>query len=277
MNQVAKFACCVALLAGLATAGLASPGLAADDDDVADTPAKKERIGDDAKKQYLLIRQKDEQAPPRGFGLVVILPGGDGSGEFSAFVRRMRKFALPAGYLVAEPIAAKWTAKPQVVWPTAKLTEPGAKAKFTTEDFVAEVIDDVARQEKLDPARVFVLGWSSSGTSAYTIALLNPKVRGAFVACSVYKPDVLPPLDGAKGKAFYLYHSPADFIPLRMPEQAVKDLEQHGAKVILKTYAGGHGWRGDMFGDQRTGIEWLEANATLPEAQTPAATAAEEK
>ena len=28
----------------------------------------------------------------------------------------------------------------------------------------------------------------------------------------------------------------------------------------LKTYDGGHGWRGNVYGDIRDGVEWLEAN-----------------
>jgi predicted esterase len=48
--------------------------------------------------------------------------------------------------------------------------------------------------------------------------------------------------------------------PYRMAEQARDKLTENGAKVRLETYEGGHGWRGDVFGDIRAGVEWLEKN-----------------
>jgi poly(3-hydroxybutyrate) depolymerase len=255
MNTANFFACLLTLAAAL-TAGR----LMAEEDDVADTPASEQRVGDDEDKRYLLIRQQ-EAMPEGGYGLVVVLPGGNGSAEFSGFVRRIRKYALPAGYLVAEPIPPAWR---QVVWPTAKLR------MFTTEEFVAGVIDDVAGREKLDPRRVFVLAWSSGGPAAYAVALSNPKVRGTLAAMAIFKPDQLPALDGAKDKAFYVYHSPDDrVVPFRYAEQAADDLKKAGAKVSLKTYAGGHGWKAGLYPDIRIGIEWLEANATAPQPQQP--------
>ena len=79
---------------------------------------------------------------------------------------------------------------------------------------------------------------------------------------SVFNPRYLPPLAGGKGHAFYLLHSEQDRVcPYRMAEQAKKSLPEQGAKVRLVTYEGGHGWRGDVFGNIRTGIDWLEKNA----------------
>jgi predicted esterase len=78
---------------------------------------------------------------------------------------------------------------------------------------------------------------------------------------SVFKPDQLPPLENAKGHAYYVLHSPEDFIPIRMAEQACDALGEHGATVKLETYSGGHGWRGDVYGMIRTGIQWLEEQA----------------
>jgi predicted esterase len=45
-----------------------------------------------------------------------------------------------------------------------------------------------------------------------------------------------------------------------MAEQAKNSLLEHGAKVRLETYAGGHGWRGDVYNDILNGIEWLGKN-----------------
>lgn len=246
------------LAAALAVAALT--GRLAAQDDVADVPSKDLRAGKDENKRYFLIGPKaDATAPTGGYGLIVILPGGPGTADFHPFVKRIFKYAVPDGYVVAQPVAVKWTEKQQVVWPTKKL--PAEKMKFTTEEFVEAVIGDVAAAHKLDPQRIFTLSWSSSGPAAYAVSLNCPKVTGSFIAMSVFRPDWLPGLEKAKDHGYFLYHSPDDKVcPFRMAEQAVKDLEAKGAKVKLVTYEGGHGWRGNIYGNIREGVQWLEAN-----------------
>ncbi|HEY1379795.1 MAG TPA: hypothetical protein VGF55_23535, partial [Gemmataceae bacterium] len=233
--------------------------------DVADVPAQDLRAGGDTDKRYFLIGpMKDSKPPADGYGLVVIMPGGDGSADFHPFVRRIVKNALPDRYLAAQPVAVKWTADQEIIWPTK--TNPVDKMKFSTEEFVGAVIEDVAKKHKVDRSNVFTLSWSSSGPAAYATALRDKTpVRGSLVAMSVFNPKVLPPLAGAKGHAFYLYHSPHDRVcPYRMAEQAKADLAENGAKVRLERYDGGHGWRGDVYADIRSGIEWLETNRAKP-------------
>ena len=48
---------------------------------------------------------------------------------------------------------------------------------------------------------------------------------------------------------------------ISFPEAARDQLAAKGAKTTLATYEGGHGWHGDVFGEIRTGVQWLEANA----------------
>ncbi len=242
-----------------AIAFLAGP-VPAQADDVADVPSQDLRAGKDEDKRYFLIGpRKEARAPKDGYGLLVILPGGPGSADFHPFVKRIYKYAIPDGYLAAQPVAVKWTEQQAVVWPTAK--NPAAKMKFSTEAFVAAVIKEVAAKHKIDPKRVFTLSWSSSGPAAYAISLSDKTVTGSFIAMSVFNPEVLPPLGKAKGHAYYLYHSPDDKVcPYRMAEQAVKDLAKNGAKVTLQTYDGGHGWRGGLYDHMRQGIQWLETN-----------------
>ena len=132
---------------------------------------------------------------------------------------------------------------------------------FSTEEFIDAVIEDVGGKYKLDPERVFTLTWSSSGPAAYAASLTSKKITGSFIAMSVFKPDLLPPLEKAQGHAYFLYHSPDDRVcPYRMAEQAARDLEKGGATVKLTTYEGGHGWRGNLYDDIRAGVEWLEKN-----------------
>ena len=46
-----------------------------------------------------------------------------------------------------------------------------------------------------------------------------------------------------------------------MAVSARDELREHGAVVKFTEYSGGHGWRGNVFGNIRKGVEWLEANA----------------
>jgi len=203
-------------------------------------------------------------APEGGRPLLVVLPGGDGSEDFHPFVRRIYKHVLNDGWLVAQPVAPQWDALQarQVVWPTAAGL-PCPSAKFTTEEFVASVIFDVKTKARLDPRRVFLLGWSSGGPACYATMLeKDSPVAGAFIAMSVFHPDQLPALAGGEGKLFYLLQSPGDkMTPVRFAEEAEAKLAAAGANVRLDRYAGGHGWHGDVFGMLHTGIEWLDEQA----------------
>ena len=80
---------------------------------------------------------------------------------------------------------------------------------------------------------------------------------------SVFKPKQLPAIRRAAGKSYYILHSQQDNIcPYRMAVDARDTLAKYGAKTTLAEYPGGHGWRGDVFGNIREGIAWLEKNAT---------------
>lgn len=222
-------------------------------------PTVDRQAGGDARKRYFLYGpQPGQPAPTGGYRLLLVLPGGDGSEGFRPFVESIHQQALPAGYLTAQLVAPRWTDDPErVIWPTARLTHPNAK--FTTEQFIRAVVEDVRKSHKLDPRYVFTLGWSSSGSSGYAASLEKDRVvTGSFIAMSVFKPDLLPALEAAKGHRYYLLHSPQDFIPIRMAEQARDSLRAAGAETELVTYEGGHGWKGDPFAMIRAGVRWLE-------------------
>jgi predicted esterase len=191
---------------------------------------------------------------------MIVLPGGDGSADFQPFVRRMHKNALNDRWLIAQAVAPKWDQKQikQVVWPTAGLRYPSAR--FTTEDFIRDIVADVRARVKINPRRVILLGWSSGGPPCYATAMRQDSpVTGAFVAMSVFQPGQLPARENAKGKAFFLLHSPQDpLTPIEQAEAAENALQAAGAKVRLRRYEGGHGWHGDVWATIRDGLGWLE-------------------
>lgn len=233
-------------------------------DDVADVPSQERRAGDDENRRYFLIGPVADARPPKeGYGLVVILPGGDGSAEFHPFVKRIYKHAVLAGYLAAQPIAVEWRAGQKVVWPTALSRVPGQK--FTTEEFIRSVVADVKTAHKIDARKVFLLVWSSSGPAAYTESVAEgTPVTGAFIAMSVFRPQLLGKFPSVKGKRYYLYHSQEDRVcPFRMVQAAEKFLKAKGAEVQMATYKGGHGWGSPtVFPDIHRGLQWLDRSAS---------------
>jgi hypothetical protein len=142
-----------------------------------------------------------------------------------------------------------------MVWPVERSGFRGLK--FTTADFFRAVRAEVGKSNKLDPRYAFTLTWSSSGTNGYRFSM-EPGITGTFVAMSIFKRAALPSSLKVKGHPFFIYHSPQDFIPIAEAENARDTLQKAGAVVNFQTYEGGHGWRGDIFGDIRKGIAWLE-------------------
>ena len=71
--------------------------------DVADVPAQDLRAGGDDKKRYFLIGARDAEPPAAGYGLLIVLPGSDGSADFHPFVRRIHKNVLNDRWLIARP------------------------------------------------------------------------------------------------------------------------------------------------------------------------------
>jgi predicted esterase len=117
----------------------------------------------------------------------------------------------------------------------------------------------VGSRRKIDRRHMFALGWSSGGPAVYTAALEEkPVITGAFAAMSVFHPDELE-LSRAKGRPFFILHSPEDDVcPMRLAEEARDTLTAEGAAVEFLEYAGGHGWRGNVYGNISAGIHWLE-------------------
>lgn len=214
------------------------------------------RIGGDPNKRYFLNGPAPGARGP--YELLLVVPGGDGSAEFRPFVTRIADFAAPESMIVAQAVAPVWREdEGRIVWPTE--TNPDPQMEFPSEAFLREIVEDVKSRYKIARGKVFALGWSSGGPPCYALALQNKSpVSGAFIAMSVFKPETLPSLKGARGKAFYLLHSPEDFISMDHPERAKKELEKKKAEVELATYEGGHGWHGDVYGMIREGIRWLE-------------------
>lgn len=233
----------------------------------ANVPVQDVTIAGEPKQRYFLLGEVPKDPPKEGMGLLIVLPGGDGSAEFQPFVRNIHANALPAHYLVAQLVAVQ-SNDSKITWPTAKAPDP--KQTFTTEDFIKAVVADVKAKHQIDDRRIFTLSWSSGGPAAYAASLApDTPIRGSLVAMSVFVPAKLPPLAAAKGQRYFLLHSPEDQVCKYFFTRAARNqLTKQGAEVEILDYEGGHGWHGDIFGNIRHGIGWLEA----PRAAAPGAT-----
>lgn len=232
--------------------------------DVADIPYQDLTVAGNDRMRYFLIGPRTTSDPPeKGYKLVVALPGGDGGENFTPFVRRILKHALSDEYLVAQPIAFKWDETQVLTWPTRSFTTEGQE--FSTEDFVEAVVRDVSGRYPLDNRYLFTLSWSSGGPAGYAVSLAeDTPITGSYVAMSIFKPELEPPLENAKGRVYFIDHSTEDRVcPFFMAEKAEKMLREQGATVRLNTYQGGHGWQGDVYGRIRGGIQWLEGVAVV--------------
>ena len=214
------------------------------------------------KQDYFLISHQEDSAEKKG--LVLILPGGDGSRNFLPFCANvLTRLGIPKGFVAAQLIAPEWsTDANRTAW--AGETFKDEKAKFTTEEFVRAVIKDVAAQQSLDERYIFTLGWSSSGHVLYSASTRVPEVTGSLIAMSRFFPAINLEKDKAEKKNYFLYHSPEDTTcPFTDAELAEKTLTEAGANVKLVKYDGGHGWApGEPHWETIHGaIEWLKEQA----------------
>lgn len=91
---------------------------------------------------YVILARGDAKPPDTGRGLLVVLPGGDGSREFIDWVETIATQA-PDDSITVFVTAPKWDAGQEIVWPLAS-SKVGA-AKYTTEAYVAAVVEAVRK------------------------------------------------------------------------------------------------------------------------------------
>ncbi len=222
------------------------------------------RALDSDKLEYFLIGSTEKlKTPEHGYKLLIVMPGGDGSAEFQPFIKNIYKNALDHDYLVIQLVAPKWNEKQTITWPTAR--DKIAGKKVPVEVFLTRAVDDLKKRTRIDDRHVYTLSWSSGGPAAYAASLSkNTPITGSFVAMSVFFPSQMPSLKLAKGKRYYIFHSPEDQVckyPIAV--RARDSLREAGAIVEFVEYDGGHGWHGDVFGNFRKGVEWLESKADM--------------
>ncbi|MAE77968.1 MAG: hypothetical protein CMJ85_13985 [Planctomycetes bacterium] len=231
--------------------------------DIADVASVESHAGADKDKTYFLIgHDAKAKAPRSGYRLMLVLPGGTGARDKESFCKRIYKFALSSDYIVAQLVSKMWRDDQKIIWPREK--KRVAKMKFSTEEFIDAVIEDVESQIKIDRSHIFTLTWSSSGPAAYAAALAKKsRITGSFIAMSVFKPlQGRLKLSNGRGRSFYIYHSETDRrCPIRMARDAEVKLTKAKAKVEFATYSGGYTLgHPRVWLDMKKGVAWLEKN-----------------
>jgi predicted esterase len=228
-------------------------------DEVEGVRAMKRTLNPGELEFHLIGSTEKLKAPENGYKLLVVLPGGDGSVEFQPFIKNIYKQVLNKDYLVIQLVAPKWKTEANT-WPVARDKVPGKKV--AAEEFIKKAVDDLQKRTRIDNRHIYTLSWSSGGPPAYAASVTkDTPITGSFVAMSVFHPDRMPSLRLAKGKRYYILHSPDDQVcPYHLATKARDALREAGADVEFAEYAGGHGWQGDLFGHIAKGIEWLEAH-----------------
>ncbi len=193
-------------------------------------------------KYWILV---PNNVPKEGCGLVVVLAGGDGDGGKTVpFWKNVIRNSLGDRYIVVLPVAPKWDKDQTITWPTDKCKDVVKGMRFTTEEFVSELVGEVVKENKINPDYIWLHGISSGGPAVYAISLSNPDCfKGYYVLSSVFKIDQLPSLSLAKGKKYYIQHGLEDKIcPLWMAKKAVFQLGENGAVTELDLFQGPHGY-----------------------------------
>jgi predicted esterase len=226
--------------------------------DAPKTPDRELAAGGDAKKRVFLTGPKaGDVEPSGGFGVVLVLPGGDGGEGFRDWVRGRYADWVDAGWVWAQLVAPKWSPTQEIVWPTGTSKVDGMK--FTTEEFAAAAVEEISKQVKVDRRRVVAVSWSSSGPACWR--MLTDKaspITAHLIAMSVFHPDELEPLSNAKARPLFLLHSPTDDrCPIKLAEKGRDAAKKAGLDVEWATYEGGHGWGGDSEDEARRALHWL--------------------
>lgn len=219
-------------------------------------------INSDNRKTYVQFGPKPgAEKPDGGWKVLLILAGRRGTESETNHCKYICEHAVPDDYIAIQLIAPVWSDDPnRVIWPTKKLNPQNAK--FTTEDFVVEAVNDLKSRLDINENRVFALGWDTGGPAVFANSVFeaNP-IKGHIIASSLFKPDQWTNPPNAKKQAYYILHAKKNWIDIETHGQhAVATLSKLGAKTKLFTDPS-HGWGGQENKNITSALNWLETNA----------------
>lgn len=115
------------------------------------------------------------------------------------------------------------------------------KVIAVTRDFILQAI----KEYQLDPTKIFIAGFNQGAVIAQTLCIVMGNQIKACASMSGYLPDFVKEqyhknkMDETK---LFISHGEYDYdFPIMWSEKSKEFFEQHGAKVVYKTYPVGHG------------------------------------
>jgi hypothetical protein len=222
------------------------------------------------KSLYFVFPAAKPPAAGKKAGLVVVLPGGDGSREFLPWVENALLAQRPDDCIGVMITSVKWQPDQEIIWPTDSSKVPGME--YTTEQYVRVVTAEIEKATPVDAARRIVVAWSSSGPAIHALlATKDSPFHRAYIAMAIW-PQGLDELTPVKGRRYVLDQSPEDQTTIfQHVRTAYAALTKAGAQVRVTTYAGGHGWHDDPLPRIAKGFAWLLSNEPAGKPEWPAA------
>lgn len=199
------------------------------------------------------------------FGLIVVLADDMSDGdELAAFWQKAIRQSLQDGYFVALPVAPKWNTHQPAVWLTQRNVHQVEEARFSTEDFLNDIVTDVKRRYPIHPGHVFLHGIGTGGLAAYACSLnaMTP-FKGFYLLSSPFKTAQLPALTAARGRRYLIQQSTEDRVtPYFLAKAADELLRKQSAVVKLVVTKGEHGYQFDPapWEQIHQAITWLETS-----------------
>lgn len=157
-------------------------------------------------------------AAPGPTALVVALHGGGGTGAHFEQIAGFDNLADSAGFIVAYPDAVRDSDGRIATWNAGDCCGQAAVMRTDDVGFIRALIEALSASHQIDPARIFVAGFSNGGMLAYRIAC---QLAGTVAAVGV--------------QSATLEYAPCD------PAQPVSLLAIHGTADTHVPLAGGHG------------------------------------
>ena len=167
--------------------------------------------------QYLLhLPAKYNDEPARRWPFILYLHGGSARGDD---IERLRKIGLPKRlehdaefpFVVASPLLPEGE-----IW--------------TDVNALAALVDKIAREQRIDPARIYITGHSMGGRGALYFAFKQPDRFTAVAALSPYGP-ITAWSKRLASVPLWLIHGAKDVqAPIKDTEELVQAIEKAGGK-----------------------------------------------
>ncbi len=188
--------------------------------------------------------EKPTIAPEKRPGLLVVLT--DSMDDIEAQKLRWQTIAAQAfdgKLLIALARSPQTNAKQNdpkqaALWPVRTAPNAAPDDPCATENLVSAIVKDAAAKYPINPDRVFLAGVGQGGGAVYACSLeAQTPFHGFLLLDAPFRSNLLPPLDRAKNRRYYLlHHRQNSKTPFFLATAAQSRLTKAGGRVLLTEY-----------------------------------------